>query len=209
MPGDLRARPQLSGLADRGGAAPLTRRDPVGSPPTPATAGREHARARRRALPDLPQHHRRRRAADARDGLASALPLDVHEVPTGTPVFDWTVPAGVEHPRRLRSRTRRASGSSTSARSNLHVVSYSVPVRRTAVARRAAAAPAHAARPARLDPVPHLLLRRGLGLLPAPTRSCDALPEGEYEVCIDSTLADGHLTYGECSLPGDSRATRC
>ncbi|HMH25051.1 MAG TPA: DUF4910 domain-containing protein, partial [Gemmatimonadaceae bacterium] len=30
----------------------------------------------------------------------------------------------------------------------------------------------------------------------------DQLPDGEYEVCIDSTLVPGHLTYGECLLPG-------
>src|SRR5207302_9076429 len=28
------------------------------------------------------------------------------------------------------------------------------------------------------------------------------LPEDEYEVCIDSSLTDGQLTYGECYLPG-------
>ncbi len=31
-----------------------------------------------------------------------------------------------------------------------------------------------------------------------------ALEDGEYEVCIDSTLEDGHLTYGECYLAGRS-----
>ena len=31
-----------------------------------------------------------------------------------------------------------------------------------------------------------------------------ALDEGEYEVCIDSTLEDGSLTYGECYIPGQS-----
>jgi aminopeptidase-like protein len=31
----------------------------------------------------------------------------------------------------------------------------------------------------------------------------EALEEGEYEVYIDSTLADGHLTYGELVLPGE------
>jgi aminopeptidase-like protein len=30
------------------------------------------------------------------------------------------------------------------------------------------------------------------------------LEEGEYEVFVDSTLADGHLTYGELVLPGES-----
>jgi len=28
--------------------------------------------------------------------------------------------------------------------------------------------------------------------------------DGDYEVCIDSSLEDGHLTYGECYLPGGS-----
>jgi aminopeptidase-like protein len=28
------------------------------------------------------------------------------------------------------------------------------------------------------------------------------LEDGDYEVCIDSTLKDGHLTYGECYLAG-------
>jgi aminopeptidase-like protein len=31
-----------------------------------------------------------------------------------------------------------------------------------------------------------------------------ALKNGEYEVCIDSSLEDGHLTYGEYYLPGKS-----
>ena len=35
-------------------------------------------------------------------------------------------------------------------------------------------------------------------------RAFEALPEGEYEVCVDSTLASGHLSYGECYLPGET-----
>jgi len=31
-----------------------------------------------------------------------------------------------------------------------------------------------------------------------------ALKDGNYEVFIDSTLEDGHLTYGECLIPGRS-----
>jgi aminopeptidase-like protein len=33
-------------------------------------------------------------------------------------------------------------------------------------------------------------------------RQLEALTEGEYEVCIDSALTDGHLTYGEFVVPG-------
>jgi aminopeptidase-like protein len=32
----------------------------------------------------------------------------------------------------------------------------------------------------------------------------ERLEDGEYEVVIDSSLEDGHLTYGECYLPGAS-----
>jgi aminopeptidase-like protein len=35
-------------------------------------------------------------------------------------------------------------------------------------------------------------------------RQLDELEDGEYEVCIDSTLEDGHLTYGECVLEGET-----
>ena len=42
------------------------------------------------AVPDLPQHHRRRRASDARL-LGESLPLERHGVPSGTQAFDWTV----------------------------------------------------------------------------------------------------------------------
>jgi aminopeptidase-like protein len=31
-----------------------------------------------------------------------------------------------------------------------------------------------------------------------------ALPPGEYDVCIDASLAPGSLTYGECYLPGET-----
>ena len=37
-----------------------------------------------------------------------------------------------------------------------------------------------------------------------PHRVLEALPEGEYEVCIDATLEPGHLTYAECVIPGSS-----
>ena len=31
-----------------------------------------------------------------------------------------------------------------------------------------------------------------------------ALEDGDYEVYIDSSIRDGHLSYGECLLPGRS-----
>ena len=36
--------------------------------------------------------------------------------------------------------------------------------------------------------------------------SCRRLPDGEYEVLIDSTLTEGSLTYGELVIPGATSA---
>lgn len=131
------------------------------------------------------------------------LPLSVKEVPTGKPVFDWTVP------REWNIRDawiKNAAGQRVVdfQQSSLHVVSYSTPVR---------------ARMSLADLRPHLhTLPDHPTWIPYKTsyyaeswgfclsaNQLDALTEGEYEVCIDSTLEDGHLTYGEFHLPGDSQ----
>jgi aminopeptidase-like protein len=36
----------------------------------------------------------------------------------------------------------------------------------------------------------------------ASQRLVDSLPDGDYQVCVDTTLADGHLTYAEHLVPG-------
>ena len=61
--------------------------------------------------------------------LQQRIPLTLHEIPTGTEVFDWTIPrewnirdAYVKNARGERVIDFQAS--------NLHVISYSVPVRR-------------------------------------------------------------------------------
>src|SRR2546422_11440618 len=61
--------------------------------------------------------------------LQRLAPLTVHEVPTGTEVFDWTVPRewNVQDAYVKNSRGERVVDF---RRSNLHVVNYSVPVRR-------------------------------------------------------------------------------
>jgi aminopeptidase-like protein len=133
--------------------------------------------------------------------LGERLPLEVHEVPTGTQVLDWTVPrewairdAYVADGAGRRLIDFRAS--------NLHVLNYSVPVRARMT----------------LDELrPHLFT-----LPDQPTRipyrtsyynenwgfclaheALDRFAEDEtYEVVIDATLADGSLSYGECAIEG-------
>src|SRR6476469_7040823 len=56
------------------------------------------------------------------------IPLDIHEVPTGTQVFDWTVP----NEWNIRDAyVKNAAGQKVIdfTQSSLHVLNYSVPVR--------------------------------------------------------------------------------
>ena len=130
------------------------------------------------------------------------LPVEVHEVPSGTPVLDWTVPqewnirnAHVTGPDGLRVIDF--------SRSNLHVLGYSEPVR--------ARLPLDELRahlhtlPDQPDRIPYRTsyYRRDWGFCLSHAQA-SALADGEYEVLIDSSIEDGSLTYGECLIPGAS-----
>ena len=141
------------------------------------------------------------------DGLRSTLkriggviPLEITEVRTGTPVFDWTVPrewnirdAWIKNPSGEKIVDFK--------RSNLHVVQYSVPVRRRLpldeLKTHLHAQPDHP------DWIPYRTsyYKESWGFC-LPQRQLDALEPGEYEVCIDASLSDGSLSYGEHFLRG-------
>lgn len=127
------------------------------------------------------------------------LDLNVHEVPTGAQVLDWTVPQ--EWNIRDAYIARDGERIVDFQELNLHVVGYSVPVRKVM--------PLHELRshlhtlPNQPDLVPYRTSYY------APTwgfclaqSTLDAMPDGDYEVCIDSTLADGSLTYAEHVVRG-------
>ena len=124
----------------------------------------------------------------------------MHEIPTGTAVLDWTVPkewnirdAYVADPegRRVIDFTK----------SNLHVVGYSVPVR---TRMRLATLREHLhTLPEQPDLVPYRTsyYKEAWGFCLS-QNALDSLPDAEYEVVIDSTLADGSLTYAEHVIAG-------
>ena len=133
--------------------------------------------------------------------LARVAPLSVREVPTGTQVLDWTVPKewNIKDAWIADSEGRRVVDFQAC---NLHVMSYSVPTR--ARLSLAELRPHLHTLPDRPDWIPYRTsyYREDWGFCLS-QRQLDAMPEGEYEVCIDSSLADGHLTYGEIVLPGE------
>ena len=136
--------------------------------------------------------------------LERHMPLTMHEVPSGTPVFDWTVPSEWN----IRDAyIKNAAGQRIVdfRHSNLHVMSYSVPVHRTMSLEELK--PHLHTLPAHPDWIPYRTsyYREDWGFCLS-HRQFGALAEDHYEVCIDATLAPGHLTYGECYLPGVSAA---
>jgi aminopeptidase-like protein len=126
--------------------------------------------------------------------------LEVSEVPTGTQVLDWTVPRewNVRDAWVADAAGRRVIDFQAS---NLHLVSYSAPVRATLSL---AELKEHLfTLPDQPDWVPYRTsyYAERWGFC-ASQRLVDSLPDGDYEVCVDSTLADGHLTYGEHLVEG-------
>ncbi len=132
--------------------------------------------------------------------LKRHIDIAIREVPSGTQVFDWTVPKewNIRDAYIADSRGERVVDFQ---RSNLHVQNYSTPVR--ARMSLEALRPHLHTLPEAPEWVPYRTsyYRETWGFCLSHRQMLDLVDE-EYEVCIDSTLEPGHLTYGECYLPG-------
>ena len=133
-------------------------------------------------------------------GIAEHIPLEMYEVPSGTHVLDWTVPDEWNiRDAYIAEDGKRVVDFRTS---NLHVVGYSEPVR---VSMTLAELRPHlhtfAENPTWI-PYRTSYYARTWGFCLS-ERQLAQLGEGPLEVVIDSTLAPGSLTYGECFLRGE------
>jgi aminopeptidase-like protein len=130
------------------------------------------------------------------------IPLRTFEVPTGTPVFDWVVPKEWN----IRDGYIIGPGGKRVVdfqQCNLHVMNYSTPVH--AILPLGELKPHLFTIPQHPDWIPYRTsyYKEDWGFCLSHNQML-ALADGDYEVCIDSTLEDGHLTYGECYLGGRS-----
>lgn len=134
--------------------------------------------------------------------ISAHIALNIHEVSTGTPVFDWTIPREWNI-RDAYIKNARGDRVVDFRKSNLHVMSYSVPVKRRVSL--------HELKqhlytlPNQPDAIPYRTsyYADNWGFC-IPHAQLESLTEENYEVAIDSTLADGHLTYGEYVHKGES-----
>ena len=141
------------------------------------------------------------------DGVRSTLarihreiPLSITETPSGTRVFDWTVPRewnirggcldGPEGGRIVDFRDH-----------NLHVLNYSAPVDKQVS--RDDLEPHLFSLPDQPDLIPYRTsyYRENWGFC-LPHRQREALGPGSYHAFIDSDLSEGSLTLGEVLIPG-------
>jgi aminopeptidase-like protein len=132
--------------------------------------------------------------------MREVIPLEKHEVPTGTQVFDWIIPeewnikqAYIKDPRGKKILDFNDL--------NLHVLNYSSPV--------AKRIPLEELQkhiftiPEQPDLVPYRTsyYQRNWGFCMS-HKQLMGLEDGMYEVLIDSSFTEGSLTYGEYFLPG-------
>ena len=143
----------------------------------------------------------------ARETLAliqKHAPLDIHEIPSGTRVFDWIVPKEWNI-REAWIKDPAGKKIVDFGNSNLHVLNYSAPVHARLSLKNLKehlySLPEHP------DWIPYRTsyYNNNWGFCLSHNQLL-GLSEGEYEVFVDSSLEDGHLTFGECYLRGETEA---
>lgn len=134
--------------------------------------------------------------------IGAHIKLEMQEVPTGTAVFDWTIPREWNI-RDAYIKDERGKKIVDFAQSNLHVMSYSIPVRKR-VSLAELKRHVHTL-PQQPDLIPYRTLYYAEDwAFCMEHRRLESLRDETYEVVIDSSLEDGFLTYGEYLHKGET-----
>lgn len=130
------------------------------------------------------------------------IPMRIYEIPTGTKVFDWTIPkewnikdAFVINPRGDKIIDFK--------KNNLHVVGYSTPIDKDVMLPELQEHFYSIEEQPNAIPYVTSYYKERWGFCIEHSKRT-TLEEGRYHVFIDSGLKDGALTYGELIIPGKS-----
>jgi len=130
------------------------------------------------------------------------IPLQIHEVPTGTEVFDWKIPKEWNI---KEAWIKNSNGEKVVnfADSNLHVLSYSRPIDKKISLEELKQN--LFTLPEQPEVIPHKTsyFKENWGFCISQNQLLN-LQEDTYHVYIDSSLRKGSLTYGELYLEGNS-----
>ena len=137
--------------------------------------------------------------------IQSYVPLEIIEVPSGTPVLDWTVPREWNIRDAYVARQDGVRIVDFGA-NNLHVVQYRRPI--DAIMPLAELRPHLHSLPDQPDWIPYRTsyYSENWGFCLTHNQLL-GLADGRYRVVIDADLAPGHLSYGELLIPGESGDT--
>ena len=135
--------------------------------------------------------------------LKNILPkMSIHEVPTGTRAFDWTVPEewNIEDAYIIDPNGKKIVDFK---KNNLHVIGYSEPVDK--ILELGELKQNLYSDPNRPESIPYITsyYQKRWGFCLAHSQ-LEGLEEGKYEVVIRSSFKQGSLTYGELLIPGKS-----
>jgi aminopeptidase-like protein len=134
--------------------------------------------------------------------LQEYISLDIREVPTGIQVFDWTVPKEWNiREAWIKDPTGKVIVNFSDH--NLHVLNYSTPVHK--IISLEELKPHLFSLPDKPDWIPYRTsyYSENWGFCLTHNQLV-SLPDGDYEVYIDSSLSEGSLTYGEYFIPGET-----
>lgn len=140
------------------------------------------------------------------DRIGSDLPLAQSHVPSGSSVLDWVVPDEWAIDDAWLCKAGDDERIIDFNECFLHVVSHSVPVRERMSLDALAPSLHSLAHEPELVPYRTQYYSPGWGLCIA-DRVRSALQPGDYDVCIDSTLRPGKLSWGEITIPGRTHNT--
>lgn len=135
--------------------------------------------------------------------LQEIIPFELIEVPTGTVVLDWKIPKewNINDAYIITPNGKKIAEFKIN---NLHLINYSIPVNKTMSWEELK--PHLHTLPNKPDAIPYLTTyyKETWGFCLTHHEYLQLPQEGNYQVVIESTLADGAITYGQYILKGSS-----